>query len=110
MTRAVGLLWLLNPVRRDEILGILRHHRADLERQFGVKSLALFGSVARDEAHQTSDVDILVDFTAPPGFRRYMNLKYRLEELLSVRVDLVMTGALRAEARAIVEQEAVRVA
>ena len=70
----------------------------------------LFGSVARDEAATASDVDLLVTFERPPGFDGYMSLKFRLEELLGCRVDLVMDGALKPEARPIVEQEAIRVA
>jgi predicted nucleotidyltransferase len=62
-------------MRRDEILRFLNEHRAELER-FGVKSLAFFGSVARDEAQEDSDVDILVEFTAPPGFIRFMDLRF----------------------------------
>jgi predicted nucleotidyltransferase len=56
---------------RDEILLLLREHRSDLER-LGVKSLALFGSAARGEAREDSDVDLLVEFQRPV-----------LEELLS---------------------------
>ena len=51
-----------------------------------------------------------VEFDKPPGFDGYMGLKFRLEELLQCRVDLVMQTALKPFARAIVEQEAIRVA
>jgi predicted nucleotidyltransferase len=95
---------------RATVLETLSRHRAELQRRFGVKSLALFGSVARDEAEPGSDVDMLVAFHRPPGFDGYMALKWRLEELLNCRVDLVMAGALQPEARRIVEAEAVRVA
>ena len=95
---------------RAEILDTLGQHRDELVRQFRVKSLAVFGSVARDELRPESDVDILVSFEKPPGFDGYMALKWRLEELLRARVDLVMEGALRPDARAVVEAEAIRVA
>jgi len=94
---------------RDEILRLLREHREDLIRQ-GVKSLALFGSIARDEAGAESDVDLLVEFVTPPGFDGYMSLKFHLEDLLGRRVDLVMEGALRPWARPVVEREAIYVA
>ena len=95
---------------RAEILDTLSRHREEFTRQFRVRSLAVFGSVARGETRPESDVDILVSFEEPPGFDGYMALKWRLEELLGARVDLVMEGALRPDARAVVEAEAIRVA
>jgi hypothetical protein len=97
-------------VRRDEALAILARHRAELEREFEVASLALFGSVARDEAGPDSDVDVLVEFRETPGLSEYMRLKWWLEERLGRRVDLVMKGALKDWARPVVEAEAIRVA
>ena len=88
---------------------ILRAHRADLKR-FGVKSLALFGSVARDEAGPESDLDLVLEFDGPGTFDRYMGLKLFLEDLLGSRVDLVMRKALKARLHSSVEREAVRVA
>ena len=96
-------------MRRDDVLRVLSGRRDELRRRYGVKSLALFGSVARDEAAPDSDVDLLVEFDAPPGFDGYMDLKYHLEEHLGCRVDLVMKGALKPDARPVVEQEAVDV-
>jgi hypothetical protein len=74
-----------------------------------VRTLSIFGSAARQEATAASDIDVLVAFARPPGFDGYMALKWYLEELLVARVDLVMEGALRGEALAIVESESVRV-
>ncbi len=95
---------------RAEILDTLSRHRDEFKLQFRVRSLAVFGSVARGEARPDSDVDILVSFEEPPGYDGYLALKWRLEELLGPRVDLVMEGALRPNARAVVEAEAIRVA
>ena len=97
-------------MRRVEALAILSHHRAELEEQFKIASLAVFGSVARDEAGPDSDVDILVRFAEPPGWDGYLALKWRLEELLGTSVDLVMDSAIRLDARPIVESESIRVA
>ncbi|RKY65870.1 MAG: hypothetical protein DRQ08_04595 [Candidatus Latescibacterota bacterium] len=96
-------------MNRDEILQLLRDHQEEL-RTLGVKSLAIFGSVARGEASPESDIDVLVEFTESPGFSGYMALKFYLEDLLGKKVDLVMTSALKPWARPIVEQEAIRVA
>ncbi len=78
----------------------------------GVRHLFLFGSLARGEATQASDVDILVDYE--PGtklsFFRVCDLRYRLEELLGAPVDLVTVGGLRPEIRDEVMREAIRAA
>lgn len=96
-------------MRRDEALSLLRAHQADLTR-FHVKSLALFGSVARDEAGPESDLDLLLEFDVPATFDLYMGLKLYLEDTLGCRVDLVMNRALKPRMRTRVEREAVRVA
>jgi len=76
---------------------------------FDVESLAVFGSVARDEASSKSDVDIMVVFRGPATFDQYMDLKFFLEELLGGSVDLVTQKALKPQLRAQVEQEAIYV-
>jgi len=96
-------------MRRDEALTLLRAHKDDLD-QFGVGSLSLFGSVARDEARTDSDLDLLIEFRGPATFDRYMGVKLFLEDLLGCRVDLVMSTALKPRMRPSVEREAVRVA
>ncbi len=95
---------------REDALVVLREYQGELRQRYGVKSLALFGSVARNQASVASDVDLLVDFETPPGFDGYMTLKFRLEDLLGCRVDLVMRGALLPQAEPVVAREAIRVA
>ncbi len=97
-------------MRREEVLRILSLHRSALEQRHAVRFLALFGSVARDEASPESDVDLLVDFATRPGFDGYMRLKEELESLLGRPVDLIMTGALKPSVRPEIEREAIRVA
>jgi len=95
-------------VTRDEVLRLLGERRADIE-QFGVKSLALFGSAARDEAGVESDVDILVEFDRPVGLFEFVELKEFLESLLGRRVDLGTPQSLKPRLRQRVLQEAVYV-
>ena len=95
-------------MRQDEIIRLLSERQAEMQR-FGVRSLALFGSVARDMAREDSDVDILVEFDGPPGFGHFMYLKFFLEDLLGRRVDLVTRKALKPRLRTRVEEEAVHV-
>ena len=96
-------------MRRDEIVATLRDHRSDLER-FGVRSLRLFGSTARNEASSGSDVDLLVDFQKAPTYSEFMRLRIFLEDLLGAEVDLVTESGLRQQVRPFVEKDAIRVA
>ena len=89
-------------MKRDEVIGFLSSLRQEMEERFGVCSLALFGSVARDEAGPESDVDVLVEFRETPGLTDYMRLKFWLEDLLGRRVDLVMKAALKPWAKPLV--------
>lgn len=75
-----------------------------------VKSLAVFGSVARDEAQPASDLDLLVEFDGPTTFDRYMDAKIFIEDLLNCPVDLVTRKGVRRELASSVEREAIRVA
>jgi uncharacterized protein len=92
----------------DEAITILKQHYQPLK-NLGVKSLSIFGSVARDEAHPESDIDILVEFLEPPTFDHYMDLKFYLEDHLGRSVDLVSHKMLKPQIRQTVEKEAIRV-
>ncbi len=92
-------------MQRLEVLQKLAAHKDDLI-QMGVKTLAVFGSVARDEARQDSDVDILVEFQGPATFNGYMDLKFFLEDLLGCPVDLVTRKSVRPRVKAQIESEA----
>ncbi|MDE0153566.1 MAG: nucleotidyltransferase family protein [Gammaproteobacteria bacterium] len=94
---------------RNDILNLLREHKSMLARRFGVVDLSLFGSFARDQATEASDIDILVQFDGPATSKRYFGVQFYIEDLLDRPVDLVTDKALRAEFRPYVEQEAIRV-
>ena len=94
---------------REFVLQRLRSHISDLHR-LGVRSIALFGSVARGEAEQDSDVDLLVELEPPYTFDRYIQAKFFLEDLLGCPVDLVMQETLKPRARITAEKEAICVA
>ena len=96
-------------MNREQILRRLREHKPTLMQRFGVLELALFGSVARDEAASDSDVDILVRFSKPPHWRQYFGAQFFLEELLGCPVDMATHQELREEIKPFVEQEAVDV-
>jgi predicted nucleotidyltransferase len=76
----------------------------------GVKTLALFGSVARDEAVDTSDVDLLVESTRPTGLLGLISLKHALEEALEVqKVDLLTPQGVHPAFKQRILTEAIRV-
>jgi len=77
----------------------LREGLPGLKDRYGITSLGLFGSVARDEESLDSDVDLLVGFLGAPTFARYMGLKEELEALLGRKVDLVTTTGLKDRIR-----------
>ena len=97
-------------MNRRDTLRVLSERREELRRRFSVKDLALFGSAARDDARAESDLDVLVTFEGPAEFDRFMDLKFYLEGVFGVRVDLVTARALRPELRREIEKEAIRVA
>ena len=96
-------------MKRSEALRIIKEHHSELT-QFKVKSLAIFGSIARDEARPDSDIDLLVEFSVPVGLFEFIDLKEYLERLLKVKVDLATEPALRKQMKAQILKEAVRAA
>jgi uncharacterized protein len=96
-------------MNRQLALQLLTEHKALLVNRFGVAKLALFGSVARDNATEKSDVDVLVSFDGPATSSRYFGVQFYLEDLLGCPVDLVTEKALRAELRPFVTRDAIHV-
>ena len=99
----------MRELSRIAVLDVLRDHKGTLAELFGVRSLTLFGSFARDQATDTSDIDILVRFDGPATSKTYFGVQFYLEDLLGRPVDLVTERALRPELRPYVEREAVNV-
>jgi hypothetical protein len=82
---------------REQVLAKLSEERDNI-RRFGVRSLGLFGSVARAENTSASDLDMLVEFEHK-SFDAYMDLKAYLENLFDCPVDLVLANALKPRLR-----------
>jgi predicted nucleotidyltransferase len=94
---------------RDQILSQLRAHEAEL-RAAGIVSLALFGSVARNESRPDSDIDLLAAFDdgRELSLLDVIGIENKLADLLGQRVDLVEEGTLRPHIRQSVEREIIR--
>lgn len=96
-------------MNRDQVIKQLGQEKAELAHRFGVTDLALFGSLARDEAKEDSDIDILVAFDGPATSRRYFGVQFHLEDLFGRPVDLVTDKALRPQLRPYIERGAIHV-
>ena len=97
-------------MNRQQVLDMLTARNPEIAERFGVKRLSLFGSAARDELRDGSDVDVLVEFEGSATYRGYFDLKDYLEALLGRTVDLVTEGGLKRRARRHVERDLIRVA
>jgi hypothetical protein len=94
----------------EEIKSILEKHSKDLKKRFGVQEIGIFGSYVRHEQEENSDVDILVEFKEGyKTFDNYMDLKFYLEELLGLRVDLVSKAALKPRLKPYILEEVIYV-
>ncbi len=96
-------------MRRREAIDFFSAHREDL-RRLGIRSLLVFGSVARDQARPGSDVDLIAEFDRPIGYLGLARVQHELERLLGCRVDLATPGMIRKEFRDRIYGEAVRAA
>jgi len=92
--------------RREDILKALRDNRPLLD-AFGVARLSLFGSFARDEGREDSDVDLLVEFGRPVGLFEFLRLQRELAARLGRPVELVTHAALKSQLRDRILGEAV---
>lgn len=97
-------------MRRQRVLDLLHQRHAELRDRFHVSSLGLFGSHARDEAKDGSDVDLLVDFDSSPNWSEFNELIDYLEDLLGTPVDLVSPATLKPRMRPHVEADLIRIA
>ncbi|MBN1189274.1 MAG: nucleotidyltransferase domain-containing protein [Dehalococcoidales bacterium] len=96
-------------MRQEEVLSILKRNQTEL-RSLGVRSLALFGSVARNEASLQSDVDLLVEIERPMGLFGLLRIQHFIEQLLGgAEVDLVVKESILDELKDDIMEDAVRV-
>lgn len=74
-------------MQRETVLRTLNAQKQELSIKYGITRLGVFGSVARDQATEASDVDIVVEM--PPDLFQMVHMKEDLEQLLGVPVDLI---------------------
>ena len=93
---------------QDGILEQLNQKAEELKQNFSVRSIGLFGSLARNEADIESDIDIVVDFVEPT-FDHYMDLKFYLEKLFGREVDLVTADTVKPRLKNVINKEVIYV-
>jgi len=81
----------------EEIREIITDRKHDLKDHFKVKEIGVFGSYARSQQKENSDIDILVEFERPVSLLGLVSLENHLSDLLKVKVDLVPKGDIRPE-------------
>lgn len=90
----------------EEIQKIFLEHKKDLKNRYKVKELGIFGSFARGEQRNKSDVDILVEFNVRPDIFLLIDLEDYLKNLIGIKVDLVRKSTIREELKERIEKEA----
>jgi predicted nucleotidyltransferase len=93
---------------REEVLRILEREKPELVHRYGLKRLALFGSYAREDQHEASDVDILVEVEPSIGLG-FVELADRLEDALGIRVEVVSSRAIKPRYWEIIKEDLVDV-
>ena len=92
---------------KDEIIAALRIFKEEFGEKYGIEKIGLFGSVARGEHKENSDIDVCVKLQNPDYFTR-MEIKESLEELFNQKVDVVsLTAIMRTLFRNHIEKDAI---
>ena len=95
-------------MKREDVLDTLRNHKEELTAKYGLSRLGVFGSTARDEATELSDIDIVV--VMPPDAYQMVHMKDELEEMLLGSVDLLRYNKyLNPRLRERIDREAIYV-
>lgn len=76
-------------------IALINANLGKLRSEYNIKSIAIFGSLAKGKQRKNSDVDIVVEFYEPIGFFKFMELEFFLTKLLKKKVDLVTKKALK---------------
>ncbi len=97
-------------MNRAAVLKLIDERRDELRQRFGARRLALFGSAARDEMREDSDIDVLVEFDGPATFDGFVGLKDYLENLFGAKVDLATEAMIKPRLRRHIEKDLLRVA
>jgi len=88
----------------NEVLEILRMHKEELKNKHKIKSIKIFGSYARGEQRETSDIDIIVKFEKHPTLVEFIKIQEELENLLGIKVDLLTEESISPFIRPLIKE------
>ena len=77
-----------------EIIKILTEHKEELKEKYKIKEIKIFGSYARGEQRETSDIDIIVDFEETPTLIELLRVEEEIERILGIKVDLLTEDSI----------------
>lgn len=92
----------------NQLKKILKKHKPELIKKYNIRQIGVFGSYARGEEKQSSDLDIMVDFEKPIGLD-FVTLAEELESVLSLKVDLVSVNAIKPRMMESIKEELIYV-
>lgn len=92
----------------SQIINILKNQKRELEKKYPISELALFGSYARGDNNEKSDIDILVDFNGRIGIE-FISLAHDLEDIFKTKVDLVSRKGIKPRYLPFVEKDLIHV-
>jgi len=94
-------------IDRDHVLAKLREQRDHIEHEYGLRMIGLVGSVARGEATEESDIDVIVDVTGRPTLFSLGDAEHDLEQAvgLGLPVEIVLREGMRPRARRLIERD-----
>lgn len=93
---------------KAQILAILKDRKPILQKKYPISELGLFGSYARDDHNEYSDIDILVDFDGRIGID-FISLAHELEDIFEMRIDLVSRKGIKPKYLPFVEKNLIHV-
>ena len=79
----------------EQIIQTIKSEKSNLEKNYSLKEIGIFGSYLNGQAKEDSDVDLLVDFGQPVSLFKFTEMENYLSDLLHIKVDLVMKDALK---------------
>lgn len=94
---------------RDDVIKTLRSHKPILRERFGVTEISLYGSFARDEATEQSDIDVLAEFAETPSWHVFYGAQRYIEDLFGRSVDFARLRDIRKEIRPYVDRDLTKV-
>ena len=88
----------------DKIVETLRRHKPELQKKYPISKMGVFGSYARGEATETSDIDIAVELNAPMGLN-FVAMANEIEDLFGIKVDVVPKRSIKPAYLPFVEKD-----